>query len=70
LAGLTSIPGVGTIIQAARRHWAEHPLRATVDVVAETTKAIMQPIAQRHPVKVLLAYFLAVACLHGVVHGV
>lgn len=43
-----SSPGLAT--HAMHQWWAHHPLRLVTDVTADAAKALVQPLAQRHPV--------------------
>lgn len=63
LAGLQSIPGVGVVITALRSWWAQHPLRGTAMLSAEAAQALLQPLAQRHPLALVLLAAAAGAVL-------
>lgn len=63
LAGLQSIPGVGVVIAALRSWWAQHPMRATAMLSAEAAQAVLQPLAQRHPLALVLLAAAAGAAL-------
>ena len=53
-------PGPATL--AMHQWWAQHPLRLATDVTADAAKALVQPVAQRHPVA-LVAGAAAVGAL-------
>ena len=53
-------PGLATV--AMQQWWAQHPLRLATDVTADAAKALVQPVAQRHPVA-LVAGAAAVGAL-------
>ena len=53
-------PGLATV--AMHQWWAHHPLRLATDVTADAAKALVQPLAQRHPVA-LVAGAAAVGAL-------
>jgi hypothetical protein len=46
---LRSLPGVKLVIEAIGLWWNRHPLRATSLLAAEAAKAVIAPVAQRHP---------------------
>ena len=46
-----SSPGLAT--SAFRQWWAHHPLHLVTDVTADAAKALVQPVAQRHPVSLV-----------------
>jgi hypothetical protein len=45
-------------MDAVRCWWAQHPFRMTVLVVADAAKAAILPIAQRHPLGLVVGAFL------------
>ena len=49
-----SAPGVSIILEAVGSWWARHPLRLASMVAAEAATAVVQPIAQRNPVGLVL----------------
>ena len=58
LASLKSIPGAGILIEALDSWWTQHPLRLASMVAADAVKAGIQPLAQRHPLSLMLAALL------------
>lgn len=50
LVGLKTTPGARLVLSIFQDWWARQPLRITVTLVAEAAAAVLQPIAQRHPV--------------------
>lgn len=46
---LASIPGVAIVLEALESWWAQHPMRLASMVGSEAAKALIQPVAQRHP---------------------
>jgi hypothetical protein len=54
LVGLKSVPGADVIIDAALAWWAQHPFRTACLVAAEAAKTVVQPIAQRHPLGLVI----------------
>jgi hypothetical protein len=57
-AKLAALPGAGIVIEAAQQWWARHPLRANILLGLNATQAVVQPIAQRHPVALVAAAFV------------
>ncbi len=55
---LKSIPGASVVTEAARSWWSQHPFRRTCQDLADATKTILQPVAQRHPLGLVAAAFL------------
>ena len=58
LASLKTIPGAGVLIEALDSWWSQHPLRLASMVAADAVKAGIQPLAQRHPLSLMLAALL------------
>ena len=58
LASLKSIPGAGILIEALDSWWTQHPLRLASMVAADAVNAGIQPLAQRHPLSLMLAALL------------
>lgn len=54
LATLKSIPGADVMIDAGMAWWAQHPFRTACLVAAEAAKTIVQPMAKRHPLGLIL----------------
>ncbi len=48
--GLKSIPGAPVLLQTLNVWWAVHPLRLVSISAADAVKAVIQPLAQRHPI--------------------
>lgn len=57
-AKLAALPGAGIVIEAAQQWWARHPLRANLLLAFNATQAIVQPVAQRHPVALVAVAFV------------
>lgn len=62
-----SLPGVSVLLEAARGWWAHHPWRVVTLVAADAGRAAITPVAQRHPVALVLgaALFGAMAFRWG-----
>lgn len=58
LSSLKAIPGAGIVIEALSSWWAQHPLRVASMVGADVAKAVVQPLAQRHPLGLVLGAML------------
>lgn len=58
LGSLADIPGAGALIAAATRWWAQHRLRLVGKAISDTAKAVVQPLAQRHPLALVLGALL------------
>lgn len=63
LQSLESVPGAGVVIKAVRTWWAQHPLRIAGMAAGQAAKAVIQPLAQRHP----LGLVVGAALLGGLV---
>ncbi len=63
LDSLRSLPGAGVLLDALEGWWMGHPLRAVSLLAGDAAKAIVQPMAQRHP----LGLVLTAAVVGGVV---
>lgn len=61
--GLKSIPGAGVVVDAVRAWWLQHPLRIAVLVATDAAKAVLQPVAQRSPVTLVLLAALGGAAI-------
>ena len=46
---LAALPGASIAIEAVQKWWARHPLCATTQMAFTAARAVVQPIAQRHP---------------------
>ena len=51
---LRSIPGAMLLMETVENWWMRHPMRTAVLVAAEASRAIVRPVAQRTPVKLML----------------
>ena len=60
---LNAIPGIGVMLDALRSWWDQHPLRLASLVLAEAGEAVVQPLAQRHPMGLVVGAFLVGAGL-------
>jgi hypothetical protein len=56
---LRSLPGAGLVIEAIGLWWDRHPLRATGLLAAEAAKAVIAPLAQRHPLLLVAGALVA-----------
>jgi len=54
LDAMKTIPGVGAVVEAACQWWDRHPLRTVGTALMVVAKATLQPVAQRHPLGLLL----------------
>ena len=63
LDSLKSIPAAGIVIEAVRSWWAEHPWRVASLLAGETVKTVVQPLAQRHPIGLVVGALLVGAAL-------
>ncbi len=54
MSALSSIPGVGSVIDAVRGWWANHPLHLATRVAGGTARSAMRPYARRNPYKLVL----------------
>ncbi len=53
------IPGANILFDALADWWKLHPLRAVGLLAADAAKSVLQPVAQRHPLGLMLGSFLA-----------
>lgn len=51
---LKSIPGAPALLQTLGAWWAVHPLRVVSVSTADTVKTVVQPLAQRHPIGLVI----------------
>lgn len=58
LDGLKSIPAAGIVIEAVRSWWAQHPWRIGSLLAGEAAKTLVQPMAQRHPLGLVVGALL------------
>ena len=54
LDGVKSSPGVSILLEAASSWWMRHPLRLATRVGADAANAVIQPMAQRNPLGLVL----------------
>ncbi|OGB01093.1 MAG: hypothetical protein A3E25_15395 [Burkholderiales bacterium RIFCSPHIGHO2_12_FULL_69_20] len=54
LVALQGMPVVGLLVQAAQAWWVRHPLHLAGSLAATTADAVLKPIAQRHPLRLVL----------------
>ena len=52
-------PAAGLVVEILRARWQRHPWRVAVVVAGDAVKAAVQPLAQRHPLGLVLASLLA-----------
>lgn len=55
---LKSTPGASGLIETVRVWWAQHPLRVVGVLAADVAKTMLQPIAQRNPLGLMLGAFV------------
>jgi len=55
---LKSIPGARIVVDAVRSWWRQNPLRIVAMAGADAAKVIVNPMAQRNPVGLILGAFL------------
>jgi hypothetical protein len=53
------MPGINLLLGIFQDWWARQPLRVTLTLAAQATAAVLQPIAQRHPVGLVAGAALA-----------
>ncbi|NDP40044.1 MAG: hypothetical protein GZ093_15045 [Rhodoferax sp.] len=58
LDSLKSIPAASIVIEAVRSWWAQHPWRVASLLAGETVKTVVQPLAQRHPLGLVVGALL------------
>lgn len=58
LDSLKSTPGASVVIEAVSSWWAQHPLHIAGTVVIDAAKAVLQPMAQRNPLGLVLGALL------------
>jgi hypothetical protein len=51
---LRALPGAGIVIEAVQHWWAKHPLRVPTLVAFNAAQTLIQPLAQRHPLGLML----------------
>ncbi|MBT3067528.1 hypothetical protein [Rhodoferax sp. U11-2br] len=55
LSHLQTGPGAGLVLDVLQAWWQKQPMRVALLLALETTKLLVQPIAQRHPYTLVLA---------------
>jgi hypothetical protein len=58
LDSLKSIPAASIVIEAVRSWWAQHPWRVSSVLASEVVKTVVQPMAQRHPLGLVVGALL------------
>ena len=51
---IKSAPGVSIIVEAVSSWWMRHPLRLASMVASDAARAVIQPVAQKNPVALVL----------------
>lgn len=54
LDSIKSAPGVSIILEAVSSWWMRHPLRLASMVAADAARAVVQPVAQKNPIGLVL----------------
>ena len=54
LDGFKSVPGLSIVADLLNGWWSQHPLRAPTQLAGEALGALVQPIAKRHPLGLVL----------------
>lgn len=54
LATLRALPGLGVLVDAVEQWWSRHPLRVATVIASTAATAVVTPIAQRHPLRLVL----------------
>lgn len=54
IASLKALPGVGLLVEAAEAWWSRHPLHLAGTIAVTAADAVLKPIAQRHPLRLVL----------------
>ena len=65
-ARLMSTPGVALLIDVVETWWARHPMRTAAIVAGEASTALVRPMAQRNPFKLVLVAFVVGAIISKV----
>jgi len=63
LERIKAMPGLAGLIEPVEAWWAQHPLRTASLIVAEGSRKLAAPVADRHPLALVLAAALAGALL-------
>lgn len=59
LGTLKALPGVSILIEALLVWWSRQPMRVACQVAAEIGNAVLRPVAQRHPLRLVLGAMCA-----------
>jgi MFS family permease len=59
LEKLKSEPAASVALEALRRWWEQYPLQTAAKELTQSLRAVLVPIAQRNPLGLVLAAFLA-----------
>ena len=54
LDSLKSAPGINVIVEAVSSWWMRHPLRLASGVAVDAARAMLQPVAQKNPLALVL----------------
>jgi hypothetical protein len=57
LDSIKSMPGGTLLIQAIEMWWLKQPLRAVTKAAIDTAKGMLQPLAQKHPLALIVGAF-------------
>ncbi len=57
LDGIKSMPGGAVLIHAMNIWWSKQPLRTVAIAAADAVKAVLEPLAQRHPLALVAGAF-------------
>jgi hypothetical protein len=57
------LPGLGLVVDSAKAAWRNHPMHGAAQVTGEASQMMARPIAQRHPVGLIVTGFAAGAVL-------
>ena len=55
---LQSIPVLTVLVEAVSSWWMQHPLRVASTLVVDTTRAVVQPLARRNPMGLVVGALL------------
>jgi hypothetical protein len=55
LGGVADLPLIGIVIESLKEWWSHHALRPVGQIVAEASRAVVTPLAQRHPFALVLS---------------
>ena len=62
-ARLLGVPGIALLIDVVETWWARHPMRTAAIVAGEASTALVRPMAQRNPLRLVLVAFVVGAIL-------